>query len=81
MKTETFKKPLAYYKQLYTNQLLIDEMNKIKPIQDQKKPVSGSETIHNKIIRAVEAVSLVASVFVLCCSVWIVLTEFIRLFS
>lgn len=75
----TYKKPLAYY----TNKLLIEEMNKIKPIQDQdqKKPVSGSETIHNKIIKAVEAVTLVASVFVLCCSVWIVLTEFIKLFS
>ena len=75
----TYKKPLAHYKQLYTNQLLIDKMNKIKPIQDQdqKKP----ETIHDKIIRAVEAFGLVASVFILCCSVWIVLTEFIRLFS
>jgi hypothetical protein len=79
MNTKTFKKPLAYYRELYTNQKLIEEMNKIKPIhdQDQKKP----ETIHDKIIKAVEAVSLVASVFVLCCSVWIVLSEFIKLFS
>lgn len=83
MNTKTFKKPLAYYRELYTNQKLIDKMNKIKPIQDQdqKKPVSGSETIHKNIIRAVEAFGLVASVFILCCSVWIVLTEFIKLFS
>lgn len=76
-KNKTFKKELSYYTNLY----LLDMMNKVKPIQDQKKPVSGSETIHNKIIKVVEASSLVASVFVLCCSVWIVLTEFIKLFS
>ena len=76
-KNKTFKKELSYYTNLY----LLDMMNKVKPIQDQKKPISGSETIHNKIIKVVEAASLVASVFVLCCSVWIVLTEFIKLFS
>ena len=81
MNTKTFKKPLEYYKQLYTNQLLIDEMNKIKPIQDQKKPVSGSETIHKKIIRAFELVSLGLAWFVFGCSAWLLLKTFIELFS
>ena len=73
MKTETYKKPLAYY----TNKLLIDKMNNIKPVQDQEQ----KQTIYDKIIKAVEAFGLVASVFVLCCSIYIVLTEFIKLFS
>ena len=79
----TFKKPLAYYRELYTNQKLIDKMNKIKSVSDpeQKSIDSKTKTIHDKIIKAVEAFGLVASVFILCCSVWIVLTEFIRLFS
>ena len=83
MSNKTFKKPLAYYKQLYTNQLLIDEMNKIKSVSDpEEKSIDlKTETIHDKIIKAFEAFGLVASVFVLCCSVWIVLTEFIKLFS
>jgi hypothetical protein len=71
MNTKTFKKPLAYYRELYTNQLLIDKMNKIKPIQDQdqKKPVSGSETIYDKIIKAFQLISLGLAWFVFGCSV------------
>ncbi len=75
MKTETFKKPLAYYRELYTNQLLIDKMNKIKPIQDQEQTETKTNNIFDKIIKAFELVSLGLAWF------WIVLTEFIRLFS
>mgnify|MGYP005991861135 CR=1 len=81
MKTETFKKPLAYYRELYTNQLLIDKMNKIKPIQDQEQTETKTNNIFDKIIKAFELVSLGLAWFVVGCSVWIVLTEFIRLFS
>ena len=73
MKTQTFKKPLAYY----TNQLLIDKMNKIKPVQSQEQ----KETIYNKIIKAFELVSLGLAWFVVGCSVWLILKTFIELFS
>jgi len=63
----TYKKPLAYY----TNKLLIEEMNKIKPISDpeEKSIDSKTEPIHDKIIKAFELVSLGLAWFVFGCSV------------
>lgn len=71
MSTKTFKKPLEYYKQLYTNELLIDEMNKIKPVSDpEEKSIDlKTKTICNKIIKAFQLISLGLSLFVFGCSV------------
>ena len=65
MKTETYKKSLAYY----TNKLLIEEMNKIKPIQDQQETEIKTNNIFDKIIKAFQLISLGLSLFVLGCSV------------
>lgn len=65
----TYKKPLEYYRELYTNQKLIDEMNKIKPIQDQQQTEIKTNNIFDKIIKAFELISLGLSLFVFGCSV------------
>lgn len=81
MKTETYKKPLEYYRELYTNQLLIDKMNKIKSIQDQQETEIKTNNIFDKIIKAFELVSLGLAWFVVGCSMWLLLKTFIELFS
>lgn len=65
----TYKKPLAYYRELYTNQKLIEEMNKIKPIQDQQETEIKTNNIFDKIIKAFQLISLGLAWFVFGCSV------------
>ena len=77
----TYKKPLEYYRELYTNQKLIDEMNKIKPDQDQEQIKIKTNNIFDKIIKAFELVSLGLAWFVVGCSIWLLLKTFIELFS
>ena len=77
----TYKKPLEYYRELYTNQKLIDEMNKIKPVKDQEQIKIKTNNIFDKIIKAFELVSLGLAWFVVGCSIWLLLKTFIELFS